>query len=161
MQALDNIFFEAYKRLDRLCSDMYGCRSGVSQYIQNMESQSYRGRFVVPMWEQSYKTLKHLRWVRNQIAHDSGQFQICEEYDIQDINEFYDSIISGQDPLTRLHKADAAVKKPVHCAEPVSVSPTSHSRNAIPPRHTGYLIAAVWSITVVFAIIAYLLLHFL
>ena len=26
MQILDNEFFEAYKRLDRLCSDIYGCR---------------------------------------------------------------------------------------------------------------------------------------
>ena len=36
MQAIDNEFFEAYKRLDRLCSDIYGCRNGVSQYIEDM-----------------------------------------------------------------------------------------------------------------------------
>ena len=44
MQAIDNEFFEAYKRLDRLCSDIYGCRNGVSQYIEDMERASDQGR---------------------------------------------------------------------------------------------------------------------
>ena len=70
MQAIDNEFFEAYKRLDRLCSDIYGCRNGVSQYIEDMERVSYQGRLAIPSWEQAYRTLKHLRWVRNQLAHN-------------------------------------------------------------------------------------------
>lgn len=48
MQAIDNEFFEAYKRLDRLCSDIYGCRNGVSQYIEDMERVSYQGRLAIP-----------------------------------------------------------------------------------------------------------------
>ena len=55
MQAIDNEFFEAYKRLDRLCSDIYGCRNGVSQYIEDMERVSYQGRLAIPSWEQAYK----------------------------------------------------------------------------------------------------------
>lgn len=119
MQALDNEFFEAYKRLDSLCSDIYGCRNGVSQYIEDMEHSSHQGQLAVPMWDQSYKTLKHLRWVRNQIAHDSGQLQFCEEYDLQNITNFYDSIISGQDPLTLLRKYRETNpdKKVMHCTE--------------------------------------------
>ncbi len=50
MQAIDNEFFEAYKRLDRLCSDIYGCRNGVSQYIEDMERVSYQGRLAIPSW---------------------------------------------------------------------------------------------------------------
>lgn len=126
MQALDNEFFEAYKRLDRLCSDIYGCRNGVSQYIEDMNRASYRERLTVPSWEQAYKTLKHLRWVRNQIAHDSGQIQICDECDIQYTNEFYDDIVSGRDPLTQLRKYRenyTAVKKSVHRVES-AVMPT-------------------------------------
>ena len=104
MQQLDNEFFEAYKRLERLCSDMYGYRSGISQYIAEMECQPYRDQLAIPLWDQSYKQLKHLRWVRNQIAHDSGAVQICTERDIRDVNSFYHDIISGQDPLTTLRK---------------------------------------------------------
>lgn len=126
MQALDNEFFEAYKRLDRLCSDLYGCRNGISQYIEDMDRAPYRERLAVPSWERVYKTLKHLRWVRNQIAHDSGQIQFCDESDIQYTNAFYDDIVSGHDPLTQLRKyreAHTTTKKSVHHAES-AVMPT-------------------------------------
>ena len=48
MQERDNTFFEAYKRLDRLCADMYGGQNGVSQYLEDMERQPYRDRLAVP-----------------------------------------------------------------------------------------------------------------
>ena len=47
MQAIDNEFFEAYKRLDRLCSDIYGCRNGVSQYIEDMDTNSFYDDIVL------------------------------------------------------------------------------------------------------------------
>ena len=43
MQPLDNEFFEEYKRLDHLCADMYSCKNGVSQYIEDMESRIPKG----------------------------------------------------------------------------------------------------------------------
>ena len=167
MQTLDNEFFEAYKRLERLCSDMYRCRSGVSQYIENMETQFSYGQFTIPAWEQSYKTLKHLRWVRNQIAHDSGQLQICEEYDIQDVNEFYDSIISGQDPLTRLRKyreVNAAVKKARPAARSVparSVPVKTETERRSAPSSAGRIGCLAAVILILLALIACLLIRFL
>ena len=138
MQALDNEFFEAYKRLDRFCSNIYGCRNGVSQYIEDMERTSYRERFAISSWEQTYKTLKHLRWVRNQIAHDSGQIQICNECDIQNVNDFYNDIMSGCDPLTQLrrYREDCATaKKAVRRMEPTDTQTTSGYSNAARPVH--------------------------
>ena len=40
MQPADNDFFEEYKRLDRLCADMYSCQNGVSEYINQMENNT-------------------------------------------------------------------------------------------------------------------------
>lgn len=162
MQILDNEFFEAYKRLDRLCSDIYGCRNGVSQYIEDMDRASYQGRLAVPMWEQSYKTLKHLRWVRNQIAHDSGQLQICEKCDIQDTNGFYDDIISGRDPLTQLRRYredHATVKKTVYCAEPAARPTVSNRPDAAwsTCRRAGCFAAAILLLAGMAAIIVCLL----
>ena len=164
MQALDNEFFEAYKRLDRFCSDIYGCRNGVSQYIEDMERVSYQERFAIPSWEQAYKTLKHLRWVRNQIAHDSGQIQICEEYDIHDVNSFYDDIISGTDPLTQLrrYREDrAAAKETVRRAESAAMPNISDHSSAARPTHrrTGFSAALIFLICVL-VIIIYLLANF-
>ena len=166
VQILDNEFFEAYKHLDNLCSDIYGCRNGVSQYIEDMEHVSYQERLAVPSWEQVYKMLKHLRWVRNRIAHDSGEIQICEECDIQDVNNFYDDIMSGCDPLTQLRRYRehrAPVKKTVRRAEPATTSTVSDHSDTIRPDHrrTGCFDAAILLLAGVVAIIVYLLTNLL
>lgn len=101
----DNDFFEAYKRLDKLCSEMYSCQNGVSEYIAQMERLTYKGQYRVSSWNNDYKMLKHVRWVRNQIAHDSGSFQISEPDDLDFAQDFRSRIFSGNDPLTLLRKA--------------------------------------------------------
>lgn len=101
----DNDFFEAYKRLDKLCSEMYSCQNGVSEYIAQMERHAYKGQFRVSSWNNDYKMLKHVRWVRNQIAHDSGSYQISEPEDLDFVQAFHSRIYSGSDPLTLLRKA--------------------------------------------------------
>ena len=102
---IDNEFFEEYKRLDRLCSDMYSCQNGVSEYITQMENRSDQGTYRVSSWNADYKSLKHIRWIRNQIAHDSATCQISEPEDLEFVQDFYERIFAGRDPLTLLRKA--------------------------------------------------------
>lgn len=171
MQELDNEFFEIYKRLDRLCSDIYGCRNGVSRYIEDMERVYYQGRLVVPAWDQFYKTLKHLRWVQNQIAHDSGQFQICKECDAQDANDFYHAIMSGRDPLTMLrkyHESRTTAKNPMCREEPATIPTASNRSDVSRPtrRRISFLAAAVLLLAgaatiIIPIIIVWLFAHFL
>ena len=40
MEQIDNKFFEEYKRLDKLCGEIFSCRNGVSEYITQMECTS-------------------------------------------------------------------------------------------------------------------------
>ncbi len=107
MGPLDNEFFEEYKRLDRLCSDMYSSKNGVSRYIEDMESRSCRGADSILSWNTDYKLLKHLRWIRNRIAHDTDDYQISSESDLQNMRNFYERIFSGQDPIALLEKSNA------------------------------------------------------
>lgn len=81
MQATDQAFFEAYKRLDRLCSDAFSCRNGVTAYIDEMDRCSPRGRRLVPGWEQDLSTLKALRHLRNRMAHELDTDGVCTEAD--------------------------------------------------------------------------------
>ena len=104
MQALDNDFFELYKRLDNCCRDIYSSRNGVSEYIVQME-QYTSGKYRVYAWDEDYKMLKHLRWIRNQIAHDSRGFSFCQPQDIKALQNFYNRLLSGQDPLALLRKS--------------------------------------------------------
>ena len=107
MGPLDNEFFEEYKRLDWLCSDMYSCKNGVSRYIEDMESRSRREASSILVWYTDYKLLKHLRWIRNRIAHETDNYQISSESDLQNMRDFYERILSGQDPIALLEKSKA------------------------------------------------------
>lgn len=100
-------FQEEYKRLDHLCKDYLRSKEGVSEYIRQMESTSWRERGYVYTWEEDYKQLKHIRWVRNQLAHEVGTLNsdICSEEDLAYVKSFYSRIMSGNDPFTLVRKA--------------------------------------------------------
>lgn len=105
MKASDNAFFEEYKRLDKLCSDAYACSGGVSEYIARMERKAAQGRRHTDSWDADYKKLKHVRWVRNRIAHDEGAGPFSAPEDLKFVRDFYGRMLSGRDPLTLLRKA--------------------------------------------------------
>lgn len=111
MKQADNEFFEEYKRLDKLCADIYSCRNGVSEYIADMEEKAHQGRHRVSSWDYDYKMLKHVRWLRSQLAHDSCVYQISEPGDLDFVRDFYECIFSGYDPLTLLRKEIKAEAK--------------------------------------------------
>ena len=112
MQATDQAFFEAYKRLDRLCSDAFSCRNGVTAYIDEMNRCSPRGRRLVLGWEQDLSTLKALRHLRNRMAHELDTDGVCTEADAAEAGDFHARILSGNDPLARLNRMAAPERKP-------------------------------------------------
>lgn len=134
MQPADNKFFEEYKRLDKLCSEMYSCQSGISAYICEMEDKAYQGQRRVCSWNSDYKMLKHVRWVRNQIAHDSGTYQISEPGDLTFVRNFCRRIFSGKDPLTLLQASMRAAPKRRRAQKKQHTHPAS--RPHFPPWHT-------------------------
>lgn len=100
-------FQETYKRLDRLCKDYLSSNEGVSEYIRQMENTAWIDRRYVVSWEADYKQLKHVRWVRNQLAHEVGTLEagICTTDDLNYIKDFYNRILNGNDPFTLIRKA--------------------------------------------------------
>ena len=103
MTQLDNEFFEEYKHLERLCSDMYSCRDGIRQYLEDMERQFSEGEKVISHWEMDYRKLRGLRKTRNTLAHDVSECQICTEQDVENVIDFVDRIMQQQDPLAMLN----------------------------------------------------------
>ncbi len=110
MHLQDNDFFEEYKRLDRLCGDMYDCRNGVSAYLEAMERKAAQGSRYVACWDSDYRMLKRVRWVRNQIAHDSGVYPLSEPSDLAFVQDFYSRVFAGEDALTLLRKANELIQ---------------------------------------------------
>ena len=111
MNQPDIDFFDAYKHLDKLCGEVFHCSNGVSEYISQME-KTPSGRFRVPLWENDYRSLKHIRWVRNQIAHDSSGCTISTIDDLYFTEEFYNRVMNRDDPFARLRMLEKPKPKP-------------------------------------------------
>ena len=105
MQACDNEFFEEYKKLGKICSDIYGCNDGVTAYIEEMKEKTDEGQRLVRSWDYDYKTLFHVRKVRNLIAHETSTCPFSDHEDLLFVKDFYSRILSVQDPLALLGKA--------------------------------------------------------
>lgn len=106
-------FQERYKRLDALCRDLFSSKDGVTRYIQEMENTPYQYRKLILNWDSIYKQLKHLRHLRNQLAHEVGALtsELCTESDINRLTDFYNSILNTTDPLAKVGKAERAAER--------------------------------------------------
>lgn len=100
---IEMTYFSEYKTVEKLCNDMYGER-GVSVYIETMELRNAPGTALVRGWTEYYKMIKHLRWLRNRIAHENENYEVTQK-DIEDIKRFHSDLLSQNDPLALLHKA--------------------------------------------------------
>ncbi len=101
MIELNVIFQEKYKQLDALCKDIFSSKDGVSLYISEMKNTNFQLCSYVHDWENVYKQLKHLRWIRNKLAHEVGAFdsEICTDFDLKWLTDFYKAILNRTDPL--------------------------------------------------------------
>ena len=76
---------------------------GLSVYIRTMENESYYTRAHFPDWDEQYKMLKRLRWLRSQIAHNV-EVSECSESDLEDLKRFYNQIMTQNDILANAYR---------------------------------------------------------
>ena len=103
MLNINIVFLEEYKRLDSLLKDFSeGDEAGVTKYINQMDITPMDKQLLVESWYYDYKALKHLRWVRNKLAHDEGSLdeELCTEDDINWLKGFYQRILDKDDPFS-------------------------------------------------------------
>lgn len=118
-------FLEEYKRLDALCKDMFSSSEGVSTYIRTMEMTPYAYNRQVFDWENTYRRLKHFRWLRNHLVHDVGAMdeEECSEADIEWIRDFYQQIINVSDLLAIVNKLKQTAQKEFYRSEKSTSQP--------------------------------------
>lgn len=103
---MNEIFLEEYKRLDKLCREIYQSEKGITSYIDDMKSVSAHKSIYVPNWNPDLKNLIKLRHIRNQLTHEVGTLNVsmCTQSDIDWLKEFYNRILNTKDPLSLLTK---------------------------------------------------------
>lgn len=104
---------DEYKRLEKLCNELYDQQHGISLYIADMEATPANLSIMVPNWHVDLKTLKHLRRIRNSLVHDLTEQEVNYTHeDIKDLKEFYQRIMEQKDPIALLlHELNAAEKQ--------------------------------------------------
>lgn len=106
-------FLEEYKELDILIRDYLNSDSGVTAYIMALESMPSDKQFL---YVEDLKMLKHLRWLRNKLAHetDSMNLDLCTKEDIDDVRKYYEKIINIRDPLHILSNKNIGDTKEIY-----------------------------------------------
>lgn len=101
MNVKNSKFFEEYKELDRLCSDIFGEKNGITHYIDEMTAHSSKKSGKDPEWDSTLKNLKKYRHIRNEIAH--GELSVngsdVDSDDVKWIKDFYKKVERKKDPL--------------------------------------------------------------
>ena len=141
---MDNIaytFFEEYKKLQRLCNDIYDSNNGVTNYIDDMNAVPYSSSCLISNWMSDLKQLKRLRHIRNTLAHEEGSFNMnmCTLSDVKWIQSFYNRILNQSDPLSVLHQMKKtqplSVSHQMKKTQPLSVS---HQMRKTQPSKKGF-----------------------
>lgn len=104
MNDLNYIFFEEFKKLDKLYGELYEAPNGLTHYIDDMKAASSDKCSHIPNWKTDLKDLIRLRHIRNHLAHTEGAFNedICTQHDINWIKNFHQRIMNQSDPLAML-----------------------------------------------------------
>lgn len=113
MNNLNYIFFEEFKKLEKLCGEMYGSHNVVTNYIDDMKDVPYSNYRDIPNWEDDLSQLKKMRHIRNNLAHEEGAFakKVCTKNDIRWIQTFIKRIMNQSDPLAIQHRNQKNKKK--------------------------------------------------
>lgn len=116
MNKINITFFEEYKKLDRLCGDIYQDQHGISHYIDDMKTKSHADSCDIPDWKTDLNQLIRIRHIRNQMAHAEGAFEeeLCTQYDIDWIKSFYQRILAQADPCAMLYQNTVIKKETQH-----------------------------------------------
>ena len=111
-------FMDSFKRLDNLCSQIYGNDAdngkyvaGVAMYMNEMRKCGAAGYFVSG-WNTYYDRLKNYLALRNSISHDYGVDEAglfacgrLSENDVRWLEDFCDAMLEGRDPIALYYTA--------------------------------------------------------
>ena len=151
------IFLKTYKKLDELCKQVLSSTRGISEYIDQMQSEC--GNYSkVPNWDKDLNELKRLRWIRNQLVHDADSFDTLDitKEDISYLNEFRSRILNREDPFALLrniekHRTHTTINSGSSFKNPNKDRDSVHSNNTEPQEMSISKILLAFVILLIFA----------
>ena len=130
-------FLDAFKHLEKICNEIYGAQSGVTQYINEMERTPLYMAQKVFGWDQDFQGLKRVHHIRNNMVHADSDGDTAYTFeDVQFMKNFYNRIMNREDPLALLRqKNEVARAKNKAISEPVSPNKIRVEPITVKPSH--------------------------
>ena len=105
MKNVNHQFLESYIRIEKFCNEIYNEKNGITCYVEEMKSKNVsaaQGYY----WEDDLDRLKKYRHIRNKMVHEVDGFdsENCSQEDIAWLDDFYNKLMTGEDPLSRYRK---------------------------------------------------------
>ena len=161
---MDNIhieLLEEYKYVDAICRDMFGTKNGVSAYIEQLDETPVTVRYWITEWNDEYRQLKHIRWLRNQIAHSTESVE-CTQSDLDWLKGFHNRLLTQQDLLAKAHRVikESQIQRQQQLAKTVTAAAPKPGANVYRsprgPRKSLILIAVIAAVAVLIGILIWI-----
>lgn len=154
-------FLDEYKYVDKICREMFGTEKGVTAYIEQLDETPMTVRYWITEWNDEYRQLKHIRWLRNQIAHSTGYVE-CTQFDLEWLKDFHNRLLTQQDLLAKAHRVikESQIQRQQQLAKTVTAAAPKPGGNVYRsprgPRKSLILIAVIAALAVLIGILIWI-----
>ena len=161
MDAIQIEFLEEYKYVDAICRDMLGAEKGVTAYIEQLDETPVTVRYWITEWNNEYRQLKHIRWLRNQIAHSTG-FVDCTQSDLDWLKDFHNRLLTQQDLLAKARRVvqESQIQQQQQLAKTVIAAAPKYGANVFSsssrPRKSWILIAVIAALAIIIGLLIWM-----
>ena len=151
---------DEYKYVDKICREMLGTEKGVTAYIEQLDETPMTVRYWITEWNDEYRQLKHIRWLRNQIVHSTGNVE-CTQSDLDWLKDFHNRLLTQQDLLAKAHRVikESQIQRQQQAKTIAAAAPkpgTNVYRSPRGPRKSWILIAVIAALAVLIGILIWI-----
>ena len=161
MDAIQIELLEEYKYVDAICRDMLGAEKGVTAYIEQLDETPVTVRYWITEWNDEYRQLKHIRWLRNQIAHSTGNVE-CTQSDLEWLKGFHNRLLTQQDLLAKAHRVikESQIQNQQQQAKTILAAAPKQGANVLGssrgPRKSWILIAVIAALAILIGVLIWI-----
>ena len=161
MDAIQIEFLEEYKYVDAICRDMLGAEKGVTAYIEQLDETPMTVRYWITEWNDEYRQLKHIHWLRNQIVHNTGSVE-CNQSDLDWLKDFHNRLLTQQDLLAKARRVvqESQIQRQQQLAKTVTVAAPKPGANVYRspkgPRKSWILIAVIAALAIIIGLLIWI-----
>lgn len=161
MNTIQIEFLDEYKYVDKICREMFGTEKGVTAYIEQLDETPMTVRYWITEWNNEYRQLKHIRWLRNQIVHSTGNVE-CTQSDLDWLKDFHNRLLTQQDLLAKARRViqESQIQRQQQQAKTIAAAAPKYGANVFGsssrPRKSWILIAVIAALAIIIGLLIWI-----